>query len=492
MSAKFDNVLRLIRANDKNNSVRIINQDNFNPEIFDVISDSRDVKEGTLFAAIKGDTSDGHNYINNAESKGACAVLCEREVNSKLPQIIVPRVRDYLGEVAALVYDHPSSKLLMVGVTGTNGKTTTTYIIRSILQAAGIKTGLLGTIIESDGDTEKDADRTTPESCIIQRQLFNMVNNKCGACVMETSSHGLYLGRIKGALYDVAIFTNLYPEHLDFHLNMDNYFAAKKLLFTDYTKPNFTGAANFDDLFGKRLLAEFYGKIIGFGLSEDADSKVVVSHTTINGTDLAIECNRYGAIRLHSPLVGDFNIMNTLCAVTAMRGRIDDSAIIDGVANVPQVPGRLERIDLQNGACCFVDFAHTPSALRSVLSVIRKLSGNDARIISIFGHGGGRYEKNRPELARSASEFANEIIITSDNARDEDPQLIANSIAEGASIPYKIILDRAEAVRFALDNSKKGDILVITGKGPEKFITIKNKQIPYNDSQEIIKWRDSH
>ena len=492
MSAKFDNVLRLIRANDKNNSVRIINQDNFNPEIFDVISDSRDVKEGTLFAAIKGDTSDGHNYINNAESKGACAVLCEREVNSKLPQIIVPRVRDYLGEVASLVYNHPSSKLLMVGVTGTNGKTTTTYIIRSILQAAGIKTGLLGTIIESDGDTEKDADRTTPESCIVQRQLFNMVNNNCGACVMETSSHGLYLGRLKGALYDVAVFTNLYPELLDFHLNMDNYFAAKKLLFTDYTKPNFTGAANFDDLFGKRLLAEFYGKIIGFGLSEDADSKVVVSHTTINGTDLAIECNKYGSIRLHSPLVGDFNIMNTLCAVTAMRGRIDDSAIIDGVANVPQVPGRLERIDLQNGACCFVDFAHTPSALRSVLSVIRKLSGNDARIISIFGHGGGRYEKNRPELARSASEFANEIIITSDNARDEDPQLIANSIAEGASIPYKIILDRAEAVKFALDNSKKGDILVITGKGPEKFITIKNKQIPYNDSQEIIKWRDSH
>ena len=492
MSAKFDNVLRLIRANDKNNSVRIINQDNFNPEIFDVISDSRDVKEGTLFAAIKGDTSDGHNYINNAESKGACAVLCEREVNSKLPQIIVPRVRDYLGEVAALVYDHPSSKLLMVGVTGTNGKTTTTYIIRSILQAAGIKTGLLGTIIESDGDTEKDADRTTPESCIIQRQLFNMVNNKCGACVMETSSHGLYLGRIKGALYDVAIFTNLYPEHLDFHLNMDNYFAAKKLLFTDYTKPNFTGAANFDDLFGKRLLAEFYGKIIGFGLSEDADSKVVVSHTSINGTDLAIECNRYGAIRLHSPLVGDFNIVNTLCAVTAMRGRIDDSAIIDGVANVPQVPGRLERIDLQNGACCFVDFAHTPSALRSVLSVIRKLSGNDARIISIFGHGGGRYEKNRPELARSASEFANEIIITSDNARDEDPQLIANSIAEGASIPYKIILDRAEAVKFALDNSKKGDILVITGKGPEKFITIKDKKIPFNDSEAVKQWRDSH
>ena len=492
MSVKFNDVLKLIRANDKNNSVRVINQDNFNPEIFDVISDSREVKDGTLFAAIKGETSDGHDYINNAESKGASAILCEREVNTKLPQIIVPRVRDYLGETASLVYDNPSSKLLMVGVTGTNGKTTTTYIIRSILQAAGIKTGLLGTIIESDGNTEKDADRTTPESCIIQRQLYNMVNNGCGACVMETSSHGLYLGRIKGALYDAAVFTNLYPEHLDFHLNMENYFAAKKLLFTDYTKPNFTGAANFDDSFGKRLLAEFDGKIIGFGLSEDADSKVIVSHGTINGTDLTVESKKYGAVKLHSPLVGDFNVMNTLCAVTAMRGRIDDSAIINGVANVPQIPGRLERIDLPNGACCFVDFAHTPSALQSVLSVIRKLSGNDSKIISIFGHGGGRYQQNRPELAKAASKFANEIIITSDNARDEDPQLIANSIAEGATIPYTIILDRAEAVKFALDNSKKGDILVITGKGPEKFITIKNQQIPYNDSQEIIKWRNSH
>ncbi|MBQ7577344.1 MAG: UDP-N-acetylmuramoyl-L-alanyl-D-glutamate--2,6-diaminopimelate ligase [Synergistaceae bacterium] len=492
MSAKLENILRFIREHDKNNSVRVKNDSDLSCNITDVISDSRDVKQGTLFAAIKGETSDGHNFIQSAESNGASAILCEREVDSNLPQIIVPRVRDYLGETASLVYNHPSSKLLMVGVTGTNGKTTTTYIIRSILQAAGVKTGLLGTIIESDGDTEKDADRTTPESCIIQRQLFNMVNNGCGACVMETSSHGLYLGRIKGTLYDIAIFTNLYPEHLDFHLNMDNYFAAKKLLFTDYTKQNFTGAANFDDLFGKRLLAEFNGKIIGFGLGEDADSKVIASYTSINGTDLAIECTKYGSIRLRSPLVGDYNIMNTLCAVTAMRGRVDDSSIIDGVANVPQVPGRLERIDLPNGACCFVDFAHTPSALKSVLSVIRKLSGNDARIISIFGHGGGRYEQNRPELARSASQFANEIIITSDNARDEDPQKIADSIAAGASIPYKIMLDRAEAVKFALDNSKKGDILVITGKGPEKFITIKDKKIPFNDSQAVKQWRDSH
>ena len=181
--------------------------------------------------------------------------------------------------------------------------------------------------------------------------------------------------------------------------------------------------------------------------------------------------------------------MNTLCAVSAMRGIVNDEAIVKGVANVPQVPGRLERIDLPNGACVFVDFAHTPSALRSVLSVIRKLSGNDRKIISVFGHGGGRYQQNRPELAKAASEFADEILITSDNARDEDPMKIAEAIASGATIPYKIIVDRPEAVNYGLNNLKAGDILVITGKGPEKFITIKGKKIPFNDAEAVKNWR---
>ncbi|MBR0070419.1 MAG: UDP-N-acetylmuramoyl-L-alanyl-D-glutamate--2,6-diaminopimelate ligase, partial [Synergistaceae bacterium] len=175
-----------------------------------------------------------------------------------------------------------------------------------------------------------------------------------------------------------------------------------------------------------------------------------------------------------------------------MRGRVDDRAIIEGVANVPQVPGRLERIDLPNGACVFVDFAHTPSALKSVLGTIRSLSGNDRKIISMFGHGGGRYQQNRPELGKAASEFADELIITSDNARDEDPAEIAKAIAGGASIPYKIITDRPEAVNFGLDSLKKGDILVITGKGPERFITIKDKKIPFNDAEAVKAWRDKH
>ncbi len=488
MSVKFEDVLNFIRA--KNFNVRVKSQGNFcDVEISEAISDSRDVKNGTLFCCIKGENSDGHNFVKAAENSGACALLCEREVDSDLPQIIVENVRDILGETASFVYDNPSEKLLMVGVTGTNGKTTTTYITRSILQASGMRVGLLGTIIESDGINDKDADRTTPESAEIQRQLYSMVKNKCGACVMETSSHGLYFGRVKGISYDVPVFTNLYPEHLDFHINMENYFEAKKLLFTKYSKKNFKGAANFDDPYGKRLLAEFPENIRGFGLTEGAKSKVLKSDTTINGTDLEIFTEGFNNLTLHSPLVGDFNIMNTLCAVSAMRGIVNDEAIVKGVANVPQVPGRLERIDLPNGACVFVDFAHTPSALRSVLSVIRKLSGNDRKIISVFGHGGGRYQQNRPELAKAASEFADEILITSDNARDEDPMKIAEAIASGATIPYKIIVDRPEAVNYGLNNLKAGDILVITGKGPEKFITIKGKKIPFNDAEAVKNWR---
>ena len=487
MSINFENVLNFIRSKDKNIDFRVKSRDDFNIKISEVISDSREVKPGTLFACIKGENSDGHDFIKAAENKGACALLCEREVDSNLPQIIVKKVRDFLGETAALVYENPCEKLLMIGVTGTNGKTTTTYIIRSILQAAGIRTGLLGTIIESDGINDKEASRTTPESYEVQRQLASMVKNNCGACVMETSSHGLFLGRIKGALYDVPVFTNLYPEHLDFHIDMENYFAAKKLLFTNYTKKNFKGAVNFDDPYGKRLLNEFPENLLGFGLSENSASRAFNIKTSLNGTDLEISNN----LKLHSPLVGDFNVMNVLCAVTACRqAGINDEAIIKGVADVPQVPGRLERIDLCNGARCFIDFAHTPSALKSVLKTIKNLSGNKGKIISVFGHGGGRYQKNRPELAKSASEFADEIIITSDNARDEDPQKIAESIAAGVlpGVPYKIILDRPEAVNYALNMLKPDDILVLTGKGPEKFILIKDKKIPFNDAEAVNAW----
>ncbi len=492
MSASLQNILDFISKKNPDTVYISNSNDNLNIQIQNVSSDSRFLPENTLFCCIKGQTSDGHDYADFAQNNGAVAFLCERKIeNAKIPQIIVNSVRDFLGEVSALIYDFPADKLMMVGVTGTNGKTTTTYIIRSILQSAGIRTGLLGTIIESDGVNDIDADRTTPESSIVQRQLASMVKNNCGACVMETSSHGLFLGRLKGIRYDVPVFTNLYPEHLDFHVTMDNYFEAKKLLFTNYSKPDFVGAANFDDSYGKKLLQEFPPeKLRGFGLSEGAFSRAVDFKTDLSGTQLKILMQNHKPLTLNSPLVGDFNIMNTLCAVTAIRDKIDDNAIIQGVKNVPQVPGRLERIDLPNGAKCFVDFAHTPSALETVLKTINKLSGSKhGKIISVFGHGGGRYHPNRPELGKAASKFADEIIITNDNPRDEIPSEIANMIAEGVTKPYEIILNRKEAVIHALEKLNSNDILVITGKGPEKFLIFENnRKVPYNDSQTVKDW----
>ena len=305
MSATFGDVLKFVQARKANIKACVKSQDDFFVQIDDVISDSREVRHGTLFACIKGETSDGHSYVKAAETAGASALLCEREVDSPLPQIIVEHVRDFLGDVASFVYANPSGKLLMVGVTGTNGKTTTTYIIRSILQAAGMRVGLLGTIIESDGITDKDADRTTPESAIVERQLANMVSNGCSACVMETSSHGLYLGRLKGAKYDVPVFTNLYPEHLDFHKDMEHYFDAKTLLFTTYAKPGFLGAANYDDPYGKRLLAKYPERVRGFGLTNGAQFSVVGSTSTLDGTELVIQREGFGSISITSPLVGD-------------------------------------------------------------------------------------------------------------------------------------------------------------------------------------------
>ena len=460
------------------------------PLISDVVSDSREVSPGALFCCIKGENSDGHDYAAAAEAAGACALLCERPLRTDLPSVVVSSVREVMGDVAAMVHGMPAEKLLMTGVTGTNGKTTTTYVLRSILQAAGFRTGLLGTIVEHDGVTERDASRTTPESCVVQRQLASMVKNHCGACVMETSSHGLYLGRLQGARYDIPIFTNLNPEHLDFHKDMENYFQAKRLLFTRHVKPDYTGAANCGDSWGRRLCEEQPERIRGFALeAEDAFARVTEWRTALEGTTMRVEMRGLPPLDLQSPLVGAFNVWNVLCAVTALRGRVDDSAIVAGVAAVPQVPGRLERYTLPGGACCFVDFAHTPAALRSLLTTVRGLT--KGRVISIFGHGGGRYPMNRPELGRAASELADYAVLTMDNPRDEDPAEIARAIEGGftdGGAGHEVILNRTKAIHKGLSLLKPGDVLVVSGKGPEKYLEIRGKKTPYSDAEAVRSW----
>jgi UDP-N-acetylmuramoyl-L-alanyl-D-glutamate--2,6-diaminopimelate ligase len=474
-----------------------------NPQISDVFSDSRRVLPGSIFCCIKGEKDDGHQYIELAEANGAAALVCERPVKSRLPVLLVESTREIMGELASSVYGEPSSKLLMVGVTGTNGKSTTTYILRSILQAAGIKTGLLGTIVESDGIRERDAERTTPESCDIQRQLAAMVKNGCGACVMETSSHGLHLGRLEGALFDAAVFTNLNPEHLDYHKDMESYFQAKRLLFSKYSKEGRVAAVNADDPYGVRLMKEF-PEAKGFGFSDISDS-----NSNINGSSFEIKAEIRSEIRaseiggrddfpslaIQTPLVGKFNIANTLAAISALRGRISDASIAKGVAEMPQVPGRLEKHPIPNGACCVIDFAHTPEALRNVLSAARQFCSG--KLISIFGHGGGRYASNRPALGATAASLADLVVVTMDNPRDEEPDAIADSIVRGIEeqneqqargTKYQVILDRKEAISTALCIAGPGDVLVVSGKGPEKFLTIKGRKIPFNDAETVEEW----
>ena len=460
------------------------------PQITDIVSDSRMVRPGSLFCCIRGEKNDGHDYVPMALERGAAALLCERPVASGLPAVVVPSVRQVMGEVSAAVYGNPSDKLLMVGVTGTNGKSTTTYILRSILSAAGIRSGLLGTIVESDGVRERDADRTTPESCVIQRRLAEMVGNGCGACVMETSSHGLFLGRLKGCRFDIPLFTNLNPEHLDFHQDMERYFQAKCLLFSRYWRPGLEGAVNAEDPYGRRLLADFPGRLRGFSLSSDTSARVAAFRTDLTGTSMTVSMRAFPDLDLQTPLVGNFNVWNVLAAVTALRGRVEDEAIVRGVASIPQVPGRLERYALPNGACCFIDFAHTPEALRNVLSAARELCSG--RLISVFGHGGGRYPLNRPALGRVAAEGADLVIVTMDNPRDEDPADIAAGIVQGIEASgrarHQVVLDRQEAVRTALSVAAPGDVVVISGKGPERYLQIGAEKIPYSDAETVNAW----
>jgi UDP-N-acetylmuramoyl-L-alanyl-D-glutamate--2,6-diaminopimelate ligase len=463
------------------------------PSVVGVFSDSRKILPGSVFCCIAGERFDGHDHVAAAEKAGAAALVCERPVETDLPAMLVESTREVMGELASVVYGNPASKLFMAGVTGTNGKSTTAYVLRSILQAAGVKTGLLGSVVESDGARERDAERTTPESCDIQRRLAAMVKNGCGACFMETSSHGLHQGRLSGCLFDAAVFTNLHPEHLDFHKTMEDYFLAKRLLFAKYLKEGGVIAANGDDPYGKRLLDEFAGlpnpsNVRAFRMSDAAEPRLGMEGASFT---LKTESPPSPPLFLESPLVGKFNVANVLAAVAALRGngKIGDDAVVRGVRDIPRVPGRLEKHAMPNGACCVVDFAHTPAALRSVLSAVREFCSG--KLISLFGHGGGRYPSNRPALGEAAAALADLVFVTADNPRDEDPEAIAEAIVRGirgTGTRYRVILNRREAVFAALGLLEPGDVLVLSGKGPEKFLAVKDEKIPYSDAETVEEW----
>jgi UDP-N-acetylmuramoyl-L-alanyl-D-glutamate--2,6-diaminopimelate ligase len=472
-------------------------------EVSEVVYDSRKIEEnshGVLFACVRGDRMDGHDFAGQAVRNGAAALLCEREITGlsvDIPEIIVPNVRASMGEAAAVLNGWPSKKMTMIAITGTNGKTTATYIMRSIMRAAGTVTGMLGTVVNDDGREETEALRTTAEGPDIQRMLASMVRNGAGCCVMEASSHGLHQRRLDGCAFDRAGFSNLTLEHLEYHGDMESYFDAKRLLFTDFVRGGWVAAVNADDEYGIRILAEFPDNARGFSLRRTSKGMYVcaVISADIDGAGLEIIRPDGKSYRVRSPFIGLHNAANVLeSVVIADSLGIESDVAAKGVSDCVQIPGRLERFHLGEFTA-FVDFAHSPDGLEKVLSTLAALK--KGRLWILWGAGGDRSPLKRPVAGKIMAKLADHVIITNDNPRTESPETIARQveagvISSGAAVDYEIILDREEAILSALGRAEPGDVVLIAGKGPESYIDYGDRKVHFSDSETVRQWAFDH
>ena len=469
--------------------------------------DSRQISPGDLFVALRGANSDGHHFIECAVQSGAAALLVEEmpeaALRAEVPAFVVPDCRRALAPLAEAFFGQPADELTLIGVTGTNGKTSTTYIVESILTQAGKRTGLVGTVEVRYAGEREVAVNTTPESLDLQRMLRSMVNAHVDATVMEVSSHGLELGRVSGCRFKVAAFTNLSQDHLDFHGSMDAYLASKSRLFRDHLAPNATAVINIDDSASEKMIdiaRETGAQILTVGRGEDsqADLRLISSEVGLNGTQALLE-DQAGRIEIELPLLGDFNLENLLVAVGIARALgIDSETIARGVALCPQVPGRMERV-VGTGISeptVLVDYAHTPDAVDKLLSAVRPLC--KGRLIAVFGCGGDRDRAKRPLMAQAVTRHADIAIATSDNPRTEDPASILLDVEAGLAGLVKVdadrlfssngqfaaMLDRRQAIETAILGADPTDTVVLAGKGHEDYQIIGREKFPFDDRLE--------
>jgi UDP-N-acetylmuramoyl-L-alanyl-D-glutamate--2,6-diaminopimelate ligase len=480
----------------------LVNADRADCEIVRVEYVSRRVSEGSgiIFACVRGDNTDGHDHAAQAVSRGAVAILCERELPIDVPQIIASKTRAVMGEAASAIYGKPSEKLKMTGVTGTNGKTTTTYVTRSIIRASGARAGIIGTIVYDVVGGESFAEHTTPEGPDIQRLLSEMVKNGASHCVMEASSHGLDQGRLEGCGFDAVGFSNLTPEHLEYHNDMESYFMAKRRLFSNYTRGAWKGAVNVDDAFGARLLAEFRENAMPFSACGGAYGgpayRFRILREGIEGMTVSLTYPDGSDATANSPLVGRYNASNILeSAVLGNALGFDRDAVKKGIENCPQVPGRLERYSMTNGVTVFVDYAHSADGMEQALSTLKGLASGPVRVL--WGAGGDRTPLKRPIVGEIMARLADHVVISTDNPRSEDPADIARGVEEGVRQCARrtrcdTILDRGEAIDFILNSAREGDIVLIAGKGPERFIDYGTRKRPFVDGEHVLEWARSH
>jgi UDP-N-acetylmuramoyl-L-alanyl-D-glutamate--2,6-diaminopimelate ligase len=455
-------------------------------EITGIAYDSRRVMPGMLFVAITGRNQDGHRYIPAAIERGAVAVVCER--NGFLPQraakIIVSSAREALAQASAAFYQHPSRRLKIAGITGTNGKTTVSFILKKMLETAGRRSGLIGTVRYEIGDRMIPANRTTPEALELQQMLSQMVRAGCHACVMEVSSHALDQKRVLGVRFGAAVFTNLTRDHLDYHGSMEEYYRSKRQLF-HYLEGGGPSRAviNLDDPYGARLAAEISPPpqfTYGFGAA--AALRAADLQLGRSGTQMTV-LTREGSFQCRVPLIGRHNVYNTLAAVgAALALGVEIPAIQEALRSMEAVPGRLESVSLGQPFGLFVDYAHTDDALRNVLATLREITSG--RLLLVFGCGGNRDPGKRPKMGRAAAEMADFTIITTDNPRQEQPGLIAAQIEagfSGISSAFQIELDRGRAIEQIVRLAQPGDNVLIAGKGHETYQEFENTIIPFDD-----------
>ena len=456
-------------------------------EITSLAYDSRRVEPGSLFFAIQGEKADGHDFIPAALERGAVAIVSERAAPAAYAArwVRVPKIRRALAEVARTFYNRPDSHLTLVGITGTNGKTTTAFLLESVFCAAGIPSGLFGTIEYRFGGQTLVACNTTPESLDLLAYLSALVAAGGKAAVMEASSHALAQERLWGFRFSAAVFTNLTRDHLDYHKDFEHYFAAKRRLFEGLgTPPPDLAVLNADDPWAERLMDIPYPRRITYGFNSGAQIKAKQFNQTLSGLHATL-ITPEGSLEVDSPLIGRANLANILAATaTALGLGIAKEKVQEGIANLAAVPGRFERVDEGQPFLVVVDYAHTDDALRNLLKAARDLTRE--RLIVVFGCGGDRDRTKRPLMGEAAGALGDLVVLTSDNPRSEDPILIMNDVLVGlqkTGAAYIAEVDRETAIRTALTEAREGDVVVLAGKGHESYQILKDRTVPFDDRE---------
>lgn len=450
-------------------------------EIVDITQDSRLVEEGFLFVCIKGNTFDGHSVAKEMLEKGARAVVCERDLGLE-NQIVVSDTREAYSVICANYFSNPAKKLKLIGLTGTNGKTTTTFLIKQILEGAGKRVGLIGTVQNMVCDEVYPAKYTTPDAYELQRLFSLMVKADCEYCVMEVSSQALAQGRVNGLHFEIGAFTNLTQDHLDYHKTWENYFNSKRILFENSS----IAVTNADDENGLKIVSGLNCKVVSYAVNtNNADYVAKNVKFKSNGVEYELVSELIG--RVNCPIPGRFSVYNSLCAASiALTLGISFEEVLTAISKSNGVKGRIEVVPTDTDYTVIIDYAHSPDGLENIISSLREIAKK--RIVTVFGCGGDRDRTKRPIMGKIAAELSDFCVVTSDNPRSENPSKIIEDILEGmkgVSTPYVVVENRREAIKWALENAQKDDIILLAGKGHETYQILPTGTIHF-DEREVV------